>query len=113
MNIQRKKKNLIIFGARPEAIKLAPLVNQFLADNRFETNPVLNKFKVTIKLYLPFILFPTSQRCGFFYKKLNKSTCKTFEQLRASIVSIRQFFLVNCYLYYIVVRHTKKRNYEH
>ena len=32
-----KKKNLIIFGTRPEAIKMAPLVNQFIADNRFET----------------------------------------------------------------------------
>ena len=32
-----KKKNLIIFGTRPEAIKMAPLVNQFLADSRFET----------------------------------------------------------------------------
>lgn len=30
-------KNLIIFGTRPEAIKMAPLVNQFLKDNRFET----------------------------------------------------------------------------
>ncbi len=30
-------KNLIIFGTRPEAIKMAPLVNQFLADDRFET----------------------------------------------------------------------------
>lgn len=32
-----KKKNLIIFGTRPEAIKMAPLVNQLLADTRFET----------------------------------------------------------------------------
>ena len=32
-----KKKNLIIFGTRPEAIKMAPLVNQFLLDVRFET----------------------------------------------------------------------------
>ena len=32
-----KKKNLIIFGTRPEAIKMAPLVNQFLKDQRFET----------------------------------------------------------------------------
>ena len=32
-----KKKNLIIFGTRPEAIKMAPLVNKFLADKRFET----------------------------------------------------------------------------
>jgi len=32
-----KKKNLIIFGTRPEAIKMAPLVNQFIADNRFDT----------------------------------------------------------------------------
>ncbi len=32
-----KKKNLIIFGTRPEAIKMAPLVNQFFADDRFET----------------------------------------------------------------------------
>lgn len=32
-----KKKNLIIFGTRPEAIKMAPLVNQFLVDDRFET----------------------------------------------------------------------------
>lgn len=32
-----KKKNLIIFGTRPEAIKMAPLVNQFLGDSRFET----------------------------------------------------------------------------
>jgi UDP-N-acetylglucosamine 2-epimerase (non-hydrolysing) len=37
MNIQMKKRNLIIFGTRPEAIKMAPLVNQFLKDNRFET----------------------------------------------------------------------------
>ena len=32
-----KINNLIIFGTRPEAIKMAPLVNQFLKDNRFET----------------------------------------------------------------------------
>jgi UDP-N-acetylglucosamine 2-epimerase (non-hydrolysing) len=32
-----KKKNLIIFGTRLEAIKMAPLVNQFLKDQRFET----------------------------------------------------------------------------
>ena len=32
-----KKKNLIIFGTRPEAIKMAPLVNLFLKDSRFET----------------------------------------------------------------------------
>ena len=32
-----KNKNLIIFGTRPEAIKMAPLVNQFLKDNRFQT----------------------------------------------------------------------------
>ncbi|TMM29162.1 UDP-N-acetylglucosamine 2-epimerase (non-hydrolyzing) [Polaribacter aestuariivivens] len=32
-----KKKNLIIFGTRPEAIKMAPLVNKFLEDSRFET----------------------------------------------------------------------------
>ena len=32
-----KKKNLIIFGTRPEAIKMAPLVKQFIADDMFET----------------------------------------------------------------------------
>ena len=32
-----KKKNLVIFGTRPEAIKMAPLVNKFLVDDRFET----------------------------------------------------------------------------
>tara|TARA_R110002033_G_scaffold39678_1_gene79629 strand:+ start:892 stop:2010 length:1119 start_codon:yes stop_codon:yes gene_type:complete len=32
-----KRKNLIIFGTRPEAIKMAPLVNQFLANKKFET----------------------------------------------------------------------------
>ena len=32
-----KKKNLIIFGTRPEAIKMAPLVTQFLEDEIFET----------------------------------------------------------------------------
>ena len=54
-----KKKNLIIFGTRPEAIKMAPLVNQFLVDNRFETkvcvtgqhremlDQVLEFFKIT------------------------------------------------------------------
>jgi len=30
-------KNLIIFGTRPEAIKMAPLVKAFEKDNRFET----------------------------------------------------------------------------
>jgi UDP-N-acetylglucosamine 2-epimerase (non-hydrolysing) len=33
-----KKKNLIIFGTRPEAIKMAPLVKEFLKNNyKFET----------------------------------------------------------------------------
>jgi UDP-N-acetylglucosamine 2-epimerase (non-hydrolysing) len=32
-----KIKNLIIFGTRPEAIKMAPLVNQFLKNKRFIT----------------------------------------------------------------------------
>ncbi|MBU2904295.1 UDP-N-acetylglucosamine 2-epimerase (non-hydrolyzing) [Arenibacter algicola] len=32
-----KKKNLIIFGTRPEAIKMAPLVKAFLKNNFFET----------------------------------------------------------------------------
>jgi len=31
------KKNLIIFGTRPEAIKMAPLVKQFQAEESFET----------------------------------------------------------------------------
>tara|TARA_B110000003_G_scaffold272308_1_gene307931 strand:- start:3693 stop:4811 length:1119 start_codon:yes stop_codon:yes gene_type:complete len=32
-----KIKNLIIFGTRPEAIKMAPLVNKFKSNNKFET----------------------------------------------------------------------------
>lgn len=32
-----KKKNLIIFGTRPEAIKMAPLVKEFKKKNDFET----------------------------------------------------------------------------
>lgn len=32
-----KKKNLIIFGTRPEAIKMAPLVKTFLKNKSFET----------------------------------------------------------------------------
>lgn len=32
-----KKKNLIVFGTRPEAIKMAPLVKAFLADQAFDT----------------------------------------------------------------------------
>ena len=32
-----KKRNLIIFGTRPEAIKMAPLVKAFLKNNAFET----------------------------------------------------------------------------
>ena len=32
-----KKKNLIVFGTRPEAIKMAPLVKEFLKHNTFET----------------------------------------------------------------------------
>lgn len=31
------KKNLIVFGTRPEAIKMAPLVKAFLKDDSFET----------------------------------------------------------------------------
>lgn len=31
------KKNLIVFGTRPEAIKMAPLVKAFQASNKFET----------------------------------------------------------------------------
>lgn len=33
----RKKRNLIIFGTRPEAIKMAPLVKEFQKNNDFET----------------------------------------------------------------------------
>ncbi len=32
-----KKKNLIVFGTRPEAIKMAPLVLEFLSTSEFET----------------------------------------------------------------------------
>lgn len=32
-----KKKNLIVFGTRPEAIKMAPLVRQFLQNDSFDT----------------------------------------------------------------------------
>ncbi|MGO3182969.1 MAG: non-hydrolyzing UDP-N-acetylglucosamine 2-epimerase [Aequorivita sp.] len=32
-----KKKNLIVFGTRPEAIKMAPLVKEFLKNDTFET----------------------------------------------------------------------------
>lgn len=32
-----KKKNLIVFGTRPEAIKMAPLVRQFLGNDNFDT----------------------------------------------------------------------------
>lgn len=32
-----KKKNLIVFGTRPEAIKMAPLVKEFLKNENFET----------------------------------------------------------------------------
>ena len=32
-----KKKNLIVFGTRPEAIKMAPLVQKFLKNKNFET----------------------------------------------------------------------------
>lgn len=32
-----KKKNLIVFGTRPEAIKMAPLVKAFLNDDSFDT----------------------------------------------------------------------------
>lgn len=32
-----KKKNLIVFGTRPEAIKMAPLVRAFLKDDSFNT----------------------------------------------------------------------------
>ena len=31
------KKNLIIFGTRPEAIKMAPLVKEFLKNDSFDT----------------------------------------------------------------------------
>ena len=62
-----KKKNLIIFGPGPEAIKMAPLVNQFLGDARFETrvcltgyaqdfrDQVLAFFKITPTYDLSFI----------------------------------------------------------
>lgn len=32
-----KKKNLIVFGTRPEAIKMAPLVQEFLKNENFDT----------------------------------------------------------------------------
>ena len=53
------KKNLIIFGTRPEAIKMAPLVNTFKKDDNFDTrvcvtaqhremlDQVLDFFKIT------------------------------------------------------------------
>lgn len=35
--MNNKKRNLIVFGTRPEAIKMAPLVKEFLKDENFET----------------------------------------------------------------------------
>lgn len=35
--MKNKKRNLIVFGTRPEAIKMAPLVKEFLKDENFET----------------------------------------------------------------------------
>lgn len=32
-----KKKNLIIFGTRPEAIKMTPLIKEFQKNTEFET----------------------------------------------------------------------------
>lgn len=32
-----KKKNLIVFGTRPEAIKMAPLVKKFIENDKFDT----------------------------------------------------------------------------
>jgi UDP-N-acetylglucosamine 2-epimerase (non-hydrolysing) len=32
-----KRRNLIVFGTRPEAIKMAPLVKEFLKNDKFET----------------------------------------------------------------------------
>ena len=57
-----KKKNLIIFGTRPEAIKMAPLVKAFLKNPAFETkvcvtaqhremlDQVLDFFEITTRL---------------------------------------------------------------
>lgn len=36
-----KKRNLIVLGTRPEAIKMAPLVKEFLKHKEFET-PVVH-----------------------------------------------------------------------
>lgn len=33
----KKQKNLIIFGTRPEAIKMAPLISEFMKNEEFET----------------------------------------------------------------------------
>ncbi len=53
------KKNLVIFGTRPEAIKMAPLVKQLQQESTFETkvcvtaqhremlDQVLNFFSIT------------------------------------------------------------------
>ena len=32
-----QSKNLVIFGTRPEAIKMAPLAQEFLKNEKFET----------------------------------------------------------------------------
>ena len=57
--MEKKKKVLIVFGTRPEAIKMCPLVDKFSKDVRFETrvcvtaqhremlDQVLNLFEIT------------------------------------------------------------------
>jgi len=48
------KKNLIIFGTRPEAIKMAPLVKEFLKHNtKFETKVCITaQHRLFSKLFL-------------------------------------------------------------
>ena len=60
-------KNLIIFGTRPEAIKMAPLVKEFLKNDSFDTkvcvtaqhremlDQVLSFFEITPDYYLDFM----------------------------------------------------------
>ena len=51
-----KKRILTVFGTRPEAIKMAPLVHALAADERFEAKVCVTRFQIL-----------SNCLCGFYH----------------------------------------------
>lgn len=91
-----KKKNLIIFGTRPEAIKMAPLVKEFLKNKKFETKVcVTAQHREMLDQVLKFYDIKPDYDLDLMTpgQSLNLLTARIFEELNSVLEDFKPDFI--------------------